>query len=443
MFNLNEYRRQADRIADVLPWVALVAPGVILNKDGSFQRTISFRGPDLESASDSQLVSACARLNNCLKRLGSGWAIYIEARRHTCQAYPDPKQNHFPEPLSLLIDTERREAFSAMETNFESDFFLTFQYLPSPERSQKVKQFFIQSEGEASDHDYHDDQTYFIQMTERLGDMLKDFMYEAEFLTDEQTLKYLHSIVSNRDHPIKPPEIPAYLDAYLADTPLVGGLSPKLGERYLAVLSVLNFPSTTFPTILEQLNHLPLTYRWVTRFIPLDKAEAERELKAYKRRWFAKRKGMLNMLQEVFTKQESQLQDTAAVEKAQDATEALSSLANQYVAYGYYTATVTVTGATEAEAQDALRQVERVINGMGFTTISETVNSVEAWLSSLPGHAYANVRKPLLHSLNLCHLIPLSAVWSGQHEDEHLAAPPLVVCAYSWAYAISFSQSYW
>ena len=39
MMNLAEYRRTATRLADFLPWVALVGSGVILNKDGSFQRT--------------------------------------------------------------------------------------------------------------------------------------------------------------------------------------------------------------------------------------------------------------------------------------------------------------------------------------------------------------------------------------------------------------------
>ena len=48
MMNLAEYRRRSDSLADFLPWVALVGEGVILNKDGSFQRTAKFRGPDLE-----------------------------------------------------------------------------------------------------------------------------------------------------------------------------------------------------------------------------------------------------------------------------------------------------------------------------------------------------------------------------------------------------------
>jgi type IV secretion system protein TrbE len=72
MMNLAEYRRRAHSLTDFLPWAALVERGVILNKDGSFQRTARFRGPDLDSATPAELVAITARLNNALRRLGSG-----------------------------------------------------------------------------------------------------------------------------------------------------------------------------------------------------------------------------------------------------------------------------------------------------------------------------------------------------------------------------------
>lgn len=68
MLNISEYRTRADRLADHLPWAALVAPGIVLGKDGSFQRSIAFRGPDLDSATDAELLAACARANNMLSR---------------------------------------------------------------------------------------------------------------------------------------------------------------------------------------------------------------------------------------------------------------------------------------------------------------------------------------------------------------------------------------
>ena len=70
MLNLAEYRMTPQTLADYLPWAALIAPGVVANKDGSLQRTARFRGPDLDSATPAELVSATSRLNNALRRLG-------------------------------------------------------------------------------------------------------------------------------------------------------------------------------------------------------------------------------------------------------------------------------------------------------------------------------------------------------------------------------------
>ena len=82
MMNLAEYRRSTARLADFLPWAALVDEGIVLNKDGSFQRTARFRGPDLDSSVPAELVAVAGRLNNALRRLGSGWAVFVEAQRY-------------------------------------------------------------------------------------------------------------------------------------------------------------------------------------------------------------------------------------------------------------------------------------------------------------------------------------------------------------------------
>lgn len=125
--SLAEYRNRSALLADYLPWAALVAPGVVLNKDGSFQRTARFRGPDLDSATPAELVGTTARLNNALRRLGSGWAIFVEAQRAQATHYPDSR---FPDSASALVDLERREQFEAEDVHFESRYFLTFLWMP-------------------------------------------------------------------------------------------------------------------------------------------------------------------------------------------------------------------------------------------------------------------------------------------------------------------------
>jgi type IV secretory pathway VirB4 component len=85
-----------------------------------------------------------------------------------------------------------------------------------------------------------------------------------------------------------------------------------------------------------------------------------------------------------------------------------------------------VWDADRARVEEKVRGVERIVNGLGYTCIRESVNAVEAWLGSLPAQVYANIRQPLVHTLNLAHLMPLSSVWAGPARNAHLGGPPLL-----------------
>lgn len=423
MLNLAEYRKRPALLADWLPWAGLVAPGVVLNKDGSFQRTARFRGPDLDSATQGEMIAVTARLNNALRRLGTGWALFIEAERQLAGDYP---HSDFPEALSWLVDEERRAAFEESNQHFESRYHLTLAFLPSEEsHARAAKVLYENAPGEGVDWQGRLDA--FVAETNRIFDLLDGVMPEIAWLDDSQTLTYLHTTVSTRRYEIGVPEVPFHLDALLADRPLVGGLAPTLGDHHLRVVSVRGFPTSTWPGILDDLNRLGFGYRWSTRFLCLDKTEAEKELGRLRRQWFAKRKNVVALLRETIFQQESPLVDTDANNKAADADVALQELGSDQVAFGYLTATVTVMDTDADLADEKRRMVERAIQGRGFVTIPETLNAVDAWLSSIPGNAYANVRQPIVSTLNLAHLMPMSAVWAGPEKNDHLDGPPLVV----------------
>ena len=420
---LSEYRDRPALLADWLPWAGLVALGVVLNKDGSFQRTARFRGPDLDSATESELVATAARLNNALRRLESGWALFIEAERREAADYP---RSTFPEALSWLVDEERRAAFEQAGTHYESVYHLTLLYLP-PEDVKTRAASLLYEHREQQGVDWRARLTTFISETDRIVDLLDGVMPEIAWLDDNETLSYLHGCISTRRHPVAVPEVPFHLDALLADEPLTGGLAPMLGAHHLRAVTVRGFPTSTWPGVLDDLNRLGFAYRWSTRFLCLDKTEAEKELTRLRRQWFAKRKNVVALLKETIFQQESPLVDTDAANKSLDADAALQELGSDQVAYGYVTATVTVLDIEASAADDKLRAVERTIQGRGFVTIPETLNAIEAWLSSIPGHVYANVRQPLISTLNLAHLMPVSAVWAGPERNEHLGGPPLIV----------------
>ncbi len=421
--NLAEYRRTSNHLADFLPWAALVGEGVVLNKDGSFQRTARFRGPDLDSAVPAELVAVAGRINNALRRLGSGWAVFVEAHRVPASSYPN---SIFPDAASALVDTERRAQFEEEGAHFESAYFLTLLFLPPAEEAARAERFLYEGREHTYSADARETLAGFVDRSDRVLQLIENFMPECIWLNDAETLTYLHATISTKVQRVRVPEVPMHLDALLADQPLTAGLEPMLGDAHVRILTITGFPSATTPGILDDLNRLAFPYRWSTRAIMLDKTDATKLLAKIRRQWFAKRKSIAAILKEIMTNEASALLDTDAHNKAMDADAALQELGSDLIGEAYITAAVTVWDKDPRIADEKLRLVEKVIQGRDFTCIVETVNAVEAWLGSLPGHVYANVRQPPVSTLNLAHMIPLSAVWAGSEWDAHLAAPPLL-----------------
>jgi len=421
MFNLSEYGTRCQRLADYLPWAALIEKGVVLNKDGSFQRSARFRGPDLDSATPAELVATTARLNNALRRLGSGWAIFIEAQRLAANHYPE---SEFPDTASRLVDAERRAQFEEEGAHFESRYFLTFVWLPPADDAARAEGWLYEGRSQA-DGNWRATLAAFIDRTNRVLALIEGFMPEAAWLDDTATLTYLHSCISTKAQRVRVPEVPMHLDAILADEDLAGGLEPRLGPAHVRTLTIMGFPSQTWPGLLDDLNRLAFPYRWSIRAICLDKTDANKVLTRIRRQWFAKRKSIMAILKEVMTNEASVLMDSDAANKALDADAALQELGSDLVGQAYVTATVTVWDESPRLADERLLLAEKTIQGRDFTCIRESVNAIEAWLGSLPGHVYANVRQPPISTLNLAHMMPFSAVWAGPETDEHFDAPPL------------------
>jgi type IV secretion/conjugal transfer VirB4 family ATPase len=426
MFSLKEYREPTHRLPDLLPWAGLIAPGVILQKDGLLQKTIGFRGPDLLSSSPHELVQLNAQINHALMRLGSGWSFFVEAQRFRSSDYPEATWRH---PAAWVADLERSRYF-AEGHHFESNYYLTFVWQLPSDAANRLEGFFyedaggLEPESDSSKETaaFRRDLQFFRKTIAEVMTLLGPLLPSVAELGDDETLTYLHSCISTQRHPVRTPDIPLYLDALLADEAFTTGETPMLGEHFVLTSTISGFPSVTCPGILDALNHLQTEYRWATRFIALDKAEARKLIEGYRKKWTQRRKGILTMLKEQAAGgEESRLQNDSAIDKADDASQALRELGEDAVSFGYFTSTITVWDPDVKAAQQKRQLVKQAIQSHGFTVQDEGLNSREAWLSSLPGHVYANVRRPVVSTMNLAHMLPASSVWTGQPHNRHLA----------------------
>ena len=426
MYNLFEFIRKPNKLSDLLPWAALIGPGIVLNKDASLQKSYRFRGPDLDSSTREELISVTAKANNVFKRLGTGWVIFTEAQRVRSQKYPE---SSFVSPLTALIDSERKDLFSS-GNHYENNYYFTILYLPPDEKISKIEKYFIERDYEKELVNYQTHLKTFVTETERIFGLFKEIMTEAEPLTDEETLTYLHSTISTKRHIVKVPETPMYLDAYISDSELVPGLEPKLGmenyQQHLRIIGIKQFPGTSLPGIFDNLNRLNFEYRWTARFLCLDKNEAEKELKNYKDKWFAKRKSMMGLIKDIASQGDSGVSNTDAVLKSIDAETAQQELQDDLVSFGFFTMAVIIMDKDPNIAEKKAEAISKTINSLGFVTVNETISAVDSWLGSIPGLFRANVRRPIINTLNLAHIFPLSAIWAGPEKNNHFNAPALI-----------------
>ena len=167
MINIAEYRRRLRQLADLLPWACIIAPGVVLNKDGSFQATIRFRGPDVETATPHELMSWRAIVHNILKRFGVGYCFHIETRRTRCQTY---KPCRFGSLAASLIENERAQSLET-DPAYESTHYLTITYLPPADSTTNVLSYFFtaDTDEEVSPASYSGYRDEFIRRVDQLA----------------------------------------------------------------------------------------------------------------------------------------------------------------------------------------------------------------------------------------------------------------------------------
>ena len=423
-----EHRRHAVGLADLLLYDSLIEEGILLLHDGGLLAGWKFRGPDLGSATHAEMASLSARLGAIL-RLGSGWMVKCDSIRSQAPGYPEA--HRFPDSITRIIDDERREQFMAEGAHFESEYFLTLTYLPPVAREEKVKGWMF--EGMKGKHGNAE------QILEKFRARITAFedVFKSLFSVTrlravserdgagncaiyDELLRYVHRCVTWKDHPIRRPDFPVYLSDLLATEDFVGGLTPRIGKKHLRVIAIDGFPRASDPGILAALDSLPIAYRWHTRAILLDPEEARSLLDKVRKKWRSKIRGLKDQIMQT----QNGPVNLHAQQMSLDAEEAMSVAVAGDVLFAQYTTNVICADADEAKVEEAIGLVKKTVQNLGFAARVEDVNSVEAWVGSLPGDGYRNVRRVVLHTLNLADLLPISAVWAGNKENPCPFYPP-------------------
>lgn len=405
---LHDYRRHERGLADALNYDLLFTDDVMQLKDGSLLAALAYAGPDLDSATANEQAALARQVNSALATFGDGYMIHADLMRRPTYTYP--AQGHFPDPTTRLIDDERRRQYEQHGAHYESLYTIALTYRPLPETLHRLTTLLVDDPAAASDAT----DALVTSFRKQVNDLHDAFAarFTTERLRGTTLLTYLHTCLSGNSHPVQVPPVACYLDALLAE-PFIPGFRPQVGELHVRCLSITGFPMTSAPAILRYLDDLPLAYRWSNRFLFLDPFTAQKKITPYRRTWANARHNVLSHLRMSLNLGQPTYTNQDAEQMAQDANAALAEASAGLVRFGYYTSVLLIFHEDVHTVETLARDIRAAFRNHGFPARIETLNAVEAYLGSLPGHGYPNVRRPLIHTLNLAHLLPLHSVWPG------------------------------
>lgn len=421
---IKEFKERA-KLSDDIDWLVLKENGMIINKNGSYQKSFKYRGFDLISYTEEQIKNLMERSNNLMKRIDENWTIHVEVRRKKANKYIE---SDFKYLAGKIIENERKEHFVGNNAEYYiNEYYVTLTYLLPRDLENKMSEFFIEKKLEEiiTDTSIED----FIKSFNRFFNLFKEIFLEAEELTPLETINYLHSCVSEKEYNVKIQKVPFALNNYLCDTPLLRNLPDlKLGKKYIKAITIVDLPNFTEPCILDELNNLPFEYRWVTRFIFLSKQQA---LKKLDKKYRATLQGKLSVITRIINELSGRDPEAGkinfdAVRKADEIDSQVTLTQGDYLSQGLYNSTIFLSDENKIDLDKKVEYLEKILENKGFIIIKETVNCREAFLGSMPGNIFNNQREPILNTLQFVHLFPITAIWNGEYTNKHLKAPALI-----------------
>lgn len=441
---LKKHRSKSEGLADLLNYAAVVDDGIIVNKNGSFMACWIYRGDDNASSTASQREAVSFRINQAISRLGSGWMLHVDAARRPAQNYSRADASEFPDAISEAIDEERRRYFESRGAVYEGFFIATVTYFPPMLAQAKFVELMFDDDaptpnGKARTRLLIDDFKREVKGIEnrlsatlKLDRLMGDRIVQEDgsTITQDSFLRWLQFCVTGINRPVNLPSNPSYIDCLIGGQELVPGVIPKIGKKFIQVVAIDGFPSESgsSPGMLSMLAEMPVEYRWSTRFIFLDEHESVNHLEKFRKKWKQKVRGFMD---QVFNTNNGTI-DQDAESMVSDSESAIAEIKTRLVAPGYYTSVIVLMDEDRSKLAAAAESAEKLIQRLGFGARIETINNMDAYMGSLPGHGVENVRRPHMHSMNLADLLPTSTNWTG---DSHApcpmyaaSAPPLMHC---------------
>ena len=401
-------------MSEILPYGMVIADGVILCKDGGFMQTFLLDPPDMHTLSEVRCDFLHVKLAEAMSQLDSGWSFHFDCLRRQDQP---TDQGVFPEAVTQRIDDERVEAFN--QASFVNTTALTVRWSPSSEIERKLLDLFNRRKDRATEiptrlAQFQTHMAIFMDSVSAHMPIEPLMDYHQDGVVYSPQLTFLASCLWDDPTPMSLHPYGAYIDCHLATEDVWFGTRPYIQGRSVACLCVDGFPPSTHPALLSGMAELPFEFRWSTRFIQLTPEKTQSVMKYARRMW---EQGSRSFIDQYLGQNPMDARQKEGMGMVEDIDEALMEQSDSALRYGYYSSTFVLRNENVGVLEAHVSELRKMLSRLGCRGRIETINSTEAFLSTLPGDLKHNLRRPMLHNLHFLNLIPLSSVWLGDQTN--------------------------
>lgn len=444
-----QFKEPLNQLKYVSPYAYIMEPNICLLKNGALMTTYQIEYPDLESSSANDIAAVAALFNRSIMSLAQneGWAIFFDVKRMKTKEYP---AGTFDNLSGWLIDQRRAENFSKFGEHFTSKYYLNFVWQLPNDFEEKGNEFFFK-EKDCKENKQNKKTINHKRDLKAVQDNCERFLDDCDKIMGSMTNKlwihhldkcelfsYIKSCISLEEEKlIFPDDVFFFLDDFICEKDVQTSIPLKIGEYYVPIMTIKDFPTMSYPAIFDRLNRTMQEYRWTTRFIPFSKETSLKKADDYQNKYLSKRKAALTALTENFLGASIDKENQGALAMAGEASQINEDLTMDRYILGNYTSSLMCWDKKLERAKLKSRKMQQVVKSCGFGVKEETLGNFQAWQGMWPGNIYANVKRPILSSETCSNIIPLSSAWQGNAENDFTletcgSSIPLCICSTSY-----------
>jgi len=422
------FPRGRNRFIDRLNWSDLIAPGVILCKDGGLLAGWRVAGLDTESMERATLDTHTNTLAFRLSGLGDAHTVWSVFRRSPARAALGEGPNRMGHPALDALAEEALDQLDASGALWEGRLEMFLGWYPPPGRRSLGETLAAFAEECTS----FESRIGPVFRATRLGPE-PDRKDAGDTAWSEGTVAYCGLCAAlagllGQDRRVATPKdgVPVALDVLLgADVvqPRHEGDVLRIDDRPLAVLSFEGWPAAFAGTPLDVIQDLEQPFAWVSRYDALSARSARAHFE-----WRRKilRQSASDMMADVIGESEGR-RGRAEDIMAEQIEETIAETGLGTEGHGFFTSQLLVSGQpgeTRAALLPTLARLTETTANPGFTLREEVRGALGAYLTALPGHGGIAGRKVFMNASAFASLIPVRSPWPGAATCPSPKLPP-------------------